>query len=274
MNSIYTYLSYRKFLADFYHCKKLNQVEYTHALFCKKARLNSPNYLKLVMDKKRNLTVPNIHRFAFALELKGAEVEFFEALVLFEQSILSAEKLYYRQRLSEIKAKGSQNLVRIRSSSLIDNSLMTAVLLCASGKLADEVSKTVSEELLIDILEAEKIIFDLRKRGFLIATTNGRMKAKNTHEMIHDPQGIKLNQKQFIEDGLLEATRTCKERFSGSAKFLSLLMTAPSGSLKELFSRFQVLAEKTTEDFNPENDEPAGVYRLQFQIYRLKRNEL
>ena len=72
------YSNYRTFLQDYYEFKKAEQPVFSHRYFAQKAGITSPNYLKLVMDGKRNLTKKTLLKFAAALGLKGMRAEFFE----------------------------------------------------------------------------------------------------------------------------------------------------------------------------------------------------
>ncbi|MCB0414587.1 MAG: TIGR02147 family protein, partial [Bdellovibrionales bacterium] len=76
-----TYTDYREYLQDFYQYKKKlfkNEIRgYTYAHFSAAANIKSPNYLKLIIDGKRNLSKEMIQKFSRALELnKEDSLEF------------------------------------------------------------------------------------------------------------------------------------------------------------------------------------------------------
>ncbi len=62
------YMDYRLFLADFYHAKKaqtrLSIRPYTYSIFSASAVINSPNYLKLIIDAKRIVSLDMVGKFA------------------------------------------------------------------------------------------------------------------------------------------------------------------------------------------------------------------
>src|SRR4051794_30677028 len=99
MNPIFHYRSYRQFLGDYYRTQKAGRSGFTYARFSERAGLRSPNYLKLVMDGKKNLTAENIARFARALGLRELERDYFAALVRLNQSKSSWEREYHEERL-------------------------------------------------------------------------------------------------------------------------------------------------------------------------------
>ena len=53
--SVFEYLDYRTFLRDHYTASKQLKPQYSFRYFSRRAGLSSSNFLKLVMDGKRNL---------------------------------------------------------------------------------------------------------------------------------------------------------------------------------------------------------------------------
>lgn len=84
--NIFTYVDYRQFLGDYYDAAKANVAAFSYRYFARRAGYKSPNFLKLVIDGKRNLSPESIEKFAEALELSRRERQFFADLVEFDQS--------------------------------------------------------------------------------------------------------------------------------------------------------------------------------------------
>lgn len=99
------YSNYRTFLRDIYEFRKSKQPSFSHRYFTQKAGIGSPNYLKLVMDGKRNLTKKSLVKFQSALGLKGRKAEFFENLVFFNQSTTVSERNIYYANILKMRAR-------------------------------------------------------------------------------------------------------------------------------------------------------------------------
>src|SRR3989344_8603024 len=97
---IFTYRNFRDLLSDYYHTQKKQKASYSYKAFAEKAGLNSPNYLKLVMDGKRNLSHKNIKKFAKGLGLDRYSSEYFENLVYLNQAEEDELRNFYKGRLS------------------------------------------------------------------------------------------------------------------------------------------------------------------------------
>lgn len=101
--NIYSYLDYRAYLKDMYTFKKRECPGFSYRFFSRFAGLKSSNFLKLVMDGKRNLSNEGIQKFAHALKLTKPEINFFETLVLFCQAKSVDEKNRQYERIAQTK---------------------------------------------------------------------------------------------------------------------------------------------------------------------------
>lgn len=99
------YMSYRIYLADFYAYKrKASQGQlraYNYAVFSAAANIKSPNYLKMIIEGKRNLSDDMIGKFGKALGFNKDQVEEFRLLVGFTQASDPADRNLYLKKLSE-----------------------------------------------------------------------------------------------------------------------------------------------------------------------------
>ncbi len=103
------YMDYRLFLADFYHAKKaLTRTAirpYSYALFSAAADIKSPNYLKMIIEGKRNLSLDMVSKFAKACSFNKAQTDEFRLLVVFNQSEDPADRNYALKQLSEYRVE-------------------------------------------------------------------------------------------------------------------------------------------------------------------------
>ncbi len=102
------YTDYRKYLKDTYEYRRRNEStgmrSYSYSHFSAAADIKSPNYLKLIIEGKRNLSDDMITRFARALRLEKQQAEEFKSLVLYGQADEPVERNKYLKDLAEIRA--------------------------------------------------------------------------------------------------------------------------------------------------------------------------
>lgn len=103
------YMDFRLFLADFYRFKKeetrTSLRPYNYALFSAAADIKSPNYLKMIIEGKRNLSMDMVAKFAKACGLQKAQADEFALLVQFNQAEDPADRNYALKELSDYRVQ-------------------------------------------------------------------------------------------------------------------------------------------------------------------------
>ena len=104
------YMDFRLFLADFYQFKKDSTKRslrpYNYAIFSAAADIKSPNYLKMIIEGKRNLSLDMVSKFAKALGLNKELSDEFELLVRYGQATDAAERNMNLKELNEKRVDG------------------------------------------------------------------------------------------------------------------------------------------------------------------------
>lgn len=84
--TIYHYTDYRRYLDAYYSNKKNQEAGYSFRAMSTQLGFTSPNFMKLVIDGKRNLGPKVIEQVINGLELKRFESEYFRSLVAFSRA--------------------------------------------------------------------------------------------------------------------------------------------------------------------------------------------
>jgi len=173
------YSNYRTYLADYYEFKKAHSPIFSHRYFAQKAGVSSPNYLKLVMDGKRNLTKKSLMKFVTALGLKGLRAEFFENLVFFNQAEALAERNTYYGDILRARAKAGLRKMDEEQFRLFSNWRHIAVRELAATKGFRSDARWVAKKLGKGVTEkqAEESLQLLAALGLLKKTANGFMQS-------------------------------------------------------------------------------------------------
>lgn len=102
---INSYMDYRKYLADFYSYKreltKKDLRPYNYQMFSAAANIKSPQYLRLIIDGKRNLSDDMVGKFAKALSLNKEQGDELKMLVQYTQATDPAERNRFLKELME-----------------------------------------------------------------------------------------------------------------------------------------------------------------------------
>lgn len=103
------YTDFRQYLQDVYEFRRKTESTglraYSYSAFSAAADIKSPNYLKLIIEGRRNLSDDMIARFARALRLQKAEAEEFRALVHYGQATEPIQRNRHLKELGDIRAR-------------------------------------------------------------------------------------------------------------------------------------------------------------------------
>lgn len=97
---VFAYLSYRRYLSDWYDARKSADVRFSHRLFARRAGAASPSLLREVISGKRNLSPERVDGFVAALGLSSASAAFFRDLVTLDQAPSEGERNGAWQRIA------------------------------------------------------------------------------------------------------------------------------------------------------------------------------
>ena len=101
--NIYIYLEYRKYLQDYYLFKKKQNKLFSFRVFSRMAGVNTPNFLQLLIQGKRNLKDSTINNVSKAIGHNEEEARYFRLLVKFDQASEIEKKTNYFLQLSKIR---------------------------------------------------------------------------------------------------------------------------------------------------------------------------
>jgi uncharacterized protein (TIGR02147 family) len=103
--SVFDFVDYRLFLKEYYRWNKAATRGFSHRLMARSLGFTSTNFLKLVMDGKRNLSKDSLKKITSGLDLNKQEVEYFSYLVFFSQARTPIDKNYFFGLLAAMRGK-------------------------------------------------------------------------------------------------------------------------------------------------------------------------
>jgi uncharacterized protein (TIGR02147 family) len=113
MVDLFQYTDYRKYLRDYYEAKRAAQKQFTHRHIAQVIGFKSTGTFAQILQGKTNIAAHTIQNFIRFLGLKKDEGEYFELLVLFNQSKGHAEK---KRHFEKIISFPKSNLKQVDST--------------------------------------------------------------------------------------------------------------------------------------------------------------
>lgn len=106
IKNIYHYTDYRQYLKDYYRERKAKERRFSIQKLAEECKLTDKSSVYSVMSGNQNLSKLQAKRFAQGLGLNRWGVEYFEALVGFNQGRTLAKRNRYFERMNNVKKYG------------------------------------------------------------------------------------------------------------------------------------------------------------------------
>jgi len=274
---ILEYEDFRSFLKDWYKARKEQNSKMSFRYLSLRSGLKSTNYWKLIMEGKRNLSLPMITRFAQTLQLDSVRSHYFHHLVRMNQSSSIDEKTFHARYVIKLKAEvETQNIPRT-PMSLYDKWYYPMLREALNLNFFREDPHWISE-LFYSSSEAADGLEALEKSGIAARDEKGRLRAKDviistghkTHSALATSQ---------LKQMIIESTKALEFFGSNEREFTGLTLSLDEDAYsksRELVKRFIKDILQIASDTNVPT--PNRIYQLNLQLFPLsettKENQL
>lgn len=270
MKPVMEYQNFRLYVRDFYTERKIRS-GFTWRDFAKAAGYSSPVFLKLVCDGKANLSNVGIERVANAMGLVGTDLQYFRALVNFNQEKDSSKK---KEVFKELRAIAKENEMTLVGEDQYDyyESWINPVLRELVPQVPEATPAQVADMLAFDTQAAEvkKALKLLEKVGLLNKNADGSFeqssKAITTGNIEVTSLSVREMHRQMGELAVRSLDEVPVNERDISGLTLGISESAYSRITKEIedFRRrvASIVLQETEED---------RVYRLNVQLFPLTK---
>lgn len=263
--SVIGYLDYRAYLKDAYQHMKATMPQFSFRYFAKRAALNSPSFLKMVVDGVRKLTPKMTERFITALGLKGLEAEYFRLLVRYNQATTDAQRNRSLADLRRIMEQRKANALSFAQYDYLSRWFAPAIremIPCRgfSPKPA-EIARALFNQITPD--EARAAVDLLSKLG-LIALRGGRL-VQTTPHLRTDDSIVHLAIKNYHRQMLAQASRSIERQRPEERELRALMIGIDPAKIPEAKRRIQSFIEEMRGLLQSTN--PRQVYQLGVQFF-------
>lgn len=266
MKSIYDYGDHKNFLKDWFAERKSSVSGFSYEKFSAMAGLGSPNYMKLVIEGRRNLTVANIHLVAEALDLNFDETQFFEVLTLLSQSKGEAELAYYKKRAKELRQLKPKKGFSLKSTDLIAAWYFPAIVVCLDGCEVKQAAQMIVKKTKLNLPQVHQVI-ELMRKSRLLSEAEGKYKVEFSHFVAQDKKATSEQNKKFLADQLKISQAVFDKNYTKGPKFFAHTFTVGKNSFSTYAEKIHAFIESLTAE---SNSEPADeILQLNIQFFNI-----
>lgn len=269
VSNIYNFMDYREFLKDRYRQLKGVDPMFSFRHFSKSAGFGSPNYLKLVMDGKRNLSFEAISKFAKGLRLDSHESEFFRYMVEYNQCEAGSRKDVFEAKLLYLR-----ELFKVKSvipelydyyhewyHSAIREWIKKGPIKNNPVDIAAGMVPAITKEQAAESVEL------LLKLKFIGKTMDGHLITNESTTI--DAESDSLAQKIHHEQMAELAAQSIYTQGPETQDFESLTLSLPASKVNELRDQIQALVASCAASVS--SDPADAVYQFNIQFFAVTR---
>lgn len=266
------YFDYREYLSDLFTWFKSQNSAFSHRYIVNKAGYKSPTVLKDVIDKRKNLTIKSIEKFALAFKLDDYEKEYLKILLHFNTAETLNEKDKYFNELTLLRRKNPGRKLDEENFEVLEKWWTPAIRELLSLPDYKHSKKWISRALNpeIKIEEVSKALNVLERAG-LIEKVNGQWIAvDNVIKTDREVRSLKVAKyhEQMIDlaKNAMYEIPSEKREISGTTVRIPIdILPRIKDILYEVRQTILSIAEKS---INPDQ-----VYQLNFQFFPLVKTE-
>lgn len=267
--NIYEQPDYRSFLKAMYHFKKRENPHFSFRSFSQAAGFKSSNFLKLVMDGKRNLSQEGIDKFARALKLSKEETEFFEHLVLFNQAETAQEKNRHYERISRSKRYADVKGLEVHQYAYFSNwhfvALRELVLLKGFQEDPQWINRKLRAKLHPE--EIKRAIQILVELNLLRRDAQGNL-CQTVEKITTTPEMGSLALVNFHREMLRKASDSLEKSRTAHRDVSALTIAVSKGQYERIRERIKQFRAEI-HAIASEEEERETVYQVNFQLFNL-----
>lgn len=268
-SNIYSFSDYRDFLKDRYRQLKEADPVFSFRHFSKQAGFGSPNYLKLVMDRKRNLSFEAIAKFAKGLRLDNHEAEFFRYMVEANQCEVPAKKQVFEAKLTYLRELFKVKTLIPELYDYYHDWYHSAIREMVKKSRTKNDPSIIAQNLVPSIsTEQAKASLELLMRlKFVALTSDGWIEACETDHI--DTKSIELAQKIHYEQMAELAAQSLYTQGPETQDYGAITLSLPPEKVAELKEKLhQIIAQVSNGHSHNPSD---AVYQLNIQLFALTR---
>ena len=267
-SNIYNFSDYREFLKDRYRQLKEADPLFSFRFFSKQAGFGSPNYLKLVMDGKRNLSFEAIAKFARGLRLDNHESEYFRYMVEFNQCDVAPKKKVYEAKLLYLRELFKVKTLIPELYDYYHDWYHAAIReMISKGKVKNDPT-SIAQALVPNITEqeAQQSVALLTRLKFVTVGPDGMLASTESNEI--DSTSAAMAQKIYYEQMAELAAQSLYTQGPDTQDFESITLSMPTDKVGELR---QKIRELITSLGGSSGQGGEAVYQLNVQLFALTK---
>lgn len=267
MKPVYSYIDYRLFLRDYYAEKKGSNRHYSYRVFALKSGINSPSFLKEVIEGKRNLSEAAMEKFCAAIGFDQKATRYFQHLVLFNQAKNAALKQEHYAVLRDMHGRVDEKVLSGAYYDLFSNwyTVVMRELVCIYNFGDDYQAIAAAVAPPITAAQARKSVELLLSMGLIKRTENGGYVQTNA-ALVADESVRSLAVRAFTHT-MLNHAGTALDELPKERRHISGITMGISGATYDVIAAETEAFKDRIKSIVAQDSQSDRVYHLNMQLF-------
>ncbi len=273
---VFDYLDYREYLKAYYEYNKSINPHFSYGQFANKAKFQTRNYLKRIIDGERPITNENLPKFCIALNLTLKESQYFESLINYNQAKDPSVKKYYFQHLREAATGVPNSAIELSYNQyeLFSNWYNIPVFDSLSLTHIDPTPENISKVFRKKITpkEVKGALELLEKVGLIYFDAESHRYKRSMEKIKYTQSVVNLAVREFHKQTLSNVIDFIEEEPLDARYLRSLTISINKDHIKEVYSEIDSLIQKLNNKYSDTNGDKNMLMQLNLNVLNLIKN--
>ncbi len=269
--NIFAYDSYREFLRDLYLLKKKESKGFSHRVFIRVCGFNSPNFLKLVIEGKRNLGKKAQDKIIESLCNNRLEKEYLGALINFEQAKTIDEKNENLSTIARLRHRKNVKVIDIDQYEYLSKwnnvAIRELVALDDFNEDAEWINSRLGTNLSTSAIK--NTIQKLITMNLLKRDEAGRL-TQTDMNIVCDPRIFSVAVNNYHKEMLVKASEAIEKAKSANRDITALTVATDRATFERIVAEIKKCREQI-HHLASEAGSKDVVYQICFQAFNLSK---
>ncbi len=274
MKPVFEYTDYRQYLRDLYHERKACDPHYSHRAMARELGFSSPNFIKLVIDNKRNLAEKSLARVIEGLGLPKRASAYFSYLVFFCQARDTIQKNYYFGLLAAFRTRSTVARINADQYDYYNEWHTCVIRELVAGLPADSLDYAALADAVrpgVTPRQAKKAVRLLERIGMIERDATGRFR-HSSRLVATDREMTSLAVRNYHKKMLQIAQESIERVEREEREISSLTINISPRGFNRIKKRIQEFKEELMQIVHDDTDVDT-VYQVNFQLFPVSRKK-
>jgi uncharacterized protein (TIGR02147 family) len=262
---LFDYISATSYLHDLMSFRKSENPGFTFECWAHELGFKSRSFMKMILNKERNITSKFIEVFAESMSFSTNEKAFFSLLVQYNQTESETEKLHYLDRLLELQGKQKDLSEIINYNEFLRSTFLPKLLVLLSFKDLNRTAEGLASFLNEDVQRLENSLAQLQEMQLAFRNEEGQwISSKKSFKV---PKSFGSEALERYHNLSLNEAIAAQRKPSEQRRFRSLLLPLSEGDYQNLLNDIEALISKTVAKYDSETLQEKSLYKLNLNLF-------